>query len=98
MFDFDSCQSNLIILIRMGNITDRLVSRYERFIVTVDICLHKVWLRVGLRYVITKFSRMDSLPNFVIHGAPLHALRARESSAINNFLNFKAASMKAFCL
>ena len=25
----------------------------------------------GVRYVITKFSRMDSLPNFVTHGAPL---------------------------
>ena len=27
--------------------------------------------------VITKFSRMDSLPNFITHGAPLCALRAR---------------------
>ena len=27
--------------------------------------------RVGVRYIITKFSRMDSLPNFVTHGAPL---------------------------
>ena len=32
-----------------------------------------------LRYVITKFSRMDILPNFVTHSAPL---RARESSAV----------------
>ena len=33
----------------------------------------------GVRYVITKFSRVDSLPNFVTHGAPLAlALRARE--------------------
>ena len=31
--------------------------------------------------VITKFSRMDSLPNFVTHNDPLHALCARESSA-----------------
>ena len=38
--------------------------------------------RAGVRYVMTKFSRMDSLPNFVTHGAPLRALRARESSAI----------------
>ena len=29
-----------------------------------------------------QFSRTDSLPNFVTHGAPLRALRARESSAI----------------
>ena len=31
-----------------------------------------------VRYVITKFSRMDSLPNFLAHGAPLRTLRARE--------------------
>ena len=49
---------------------------------TFDIGLHEVCVRVGVRYVITKFSRMDSLPNFVTHGAPLRALRARESSAI----------------
>ena len=34
--------------------------------------------RVGVSYVITKFFQMDSLPNFVTHGAPLRALRARE--------------------
>ena len=45
---------------------------------TFDIGLHEVCVRVGVRYVITKFSRMDSLPNFVTHGAPLCALRARE--------------------
>ena len=44
--------------------------------VTFDIGLHEVCVRVGVRYV--KFSRMDSLPNFVTHGAPLRALRARE--------------------
>ena len=38
--------------------------------------------RAGIRYVITKFSQMDSLPNFVHHGALLHMLCARESSAI----------------
>ena len=32
----------------------------------------------GVRYVITKFSRMDSLPNFATRGAPLRALRAQE--------------------
>ena len=32
-----------------------------------------------VRYVITKFSRMDILPNFVTHSSPL---RARESFAI----------------
>ena len=30
-----------------------------------------VYERAGVLYVITKFSRMDSLPNFVTHGAPL---------------------------
>ena len=34
----------------------------------------------GVRYVTTKFSRMDGLPNFLIHGAPL-ARFARQSSA-----------------
>ena len=61
---------NLIILIRMGNITDRLVSSCARSIVTFDISLHEGSVRVGVRYVITKFSRLDSLPNFVTHGAP----------------------------
>ena len=64
---------NLIILIRMGNITNRLVLACARFIVTFDICSHEVCVRLGVRYVITKFSRMDSLPNFVTHGAPLRA-------------------------
>ena len=35
---------------------------------------------LGLRYFITKFYRMDSLPNFLTHGAPL-ARFARESFA-----------------
>ena len=62
---------NLIILIWISNITDSLVSSFARYIVTFDIGLHGVCVRVGVRYVITKFSRMDSLPNFVTHGAPL---------------------------
>ena len=45
---------------------------------TFDIALHEVCVRAGVRYVITKSSRMDSLPNFLTHGAPLGA---RESSA-----------------
>ena len=56
---------------------------------TFDIGLHEMCVQMGgrasIRYVITKFSRMGSLPNFVTHGAPLRALRARESSAINEF-------------
>ena len=47
--------------------------------VTVDISLHEVCVRVGVLYVITKFSRMDSLPNFLTHGAPqARASRGRE--------------------
>ena len=38
----------------------------------------------GVRYVITKFSRMDGLPNFLTHGASL-ARFARWSSAIRIF-------------
>ena len=46
---------------------------------TFDISLHEVCVRVGVRYVITKFSRMDSLPNFLTHGAPQAvASRAQE--------------------
>ena len=96
---FDSCQLTLIwlahvvsflcwigrrdILMRISNITDKLVSSCARTIVTFDISLHEVCVRVGVRYVITKFSRMNSLPYFVTHGAPLCALRARENSASN---------------
>ena len=69
---------NLIIVIRMGNTTDRLVSSCARSIVTFDIGLHEVCVQVGVRYVITKLSRMDGLPNFVTHGAPLPALQAQE--------------------
>ena len=68
---------NLIMLIRVGNITDKLVSSCARSIVTFDISLHEACVRVGVRYVITKFSRMDSLPNFLTHGAPLRARFAR---------------------
>ena len=44
---------------------------------TFDIGLHEVCVRVGVRYVITKFSLMGSLPNFLTHGAPLRARFAR---------------------
>ena len=50
---------------------------------TFDIGLHEVCVRTGVRYVITKFSGMDSLPNFLTHGAPLRALGI---SAINAFV------------
>ena len=61
MSDFDSCQ---FILMRMACIADRLVSICARYIVTFNISLHQVYVRASVRYVITKFSRMDriSLP------------------------------------
>ena len=64
MSDFDICQ---FILIRMAYKV--LIS--PRSNVTFNISVHKVCVRVGVRYVITKFFRMDSLPNFLSHGAPL---------------------------
>ena len=84
---------NLIILIWISNIIDRLVSSCRRSIVTFDIGLHEVCVRVGVRYVITKFSRMDSLPDFVTHGAPRRTLRARESSAINLDQSFQKVNI-----
>ena len=49
---------------------------------TFDIGLHELCVRVGVRYVITKFSRMDSLPNFLTHGAPLRARFARAGAPL----------------
>ena len=66
----------------MAYIADRLVLICARSNVTFDISLHEVYVRAGVRYVITKLSRMDSLPNFLTHCAPLRALRAREISAM----------------
>ena len=40
--------------------------------------------RAGERCVITKFSQMDSLPNFLTHGAPLCARFARARSSAKN--------------
>ena len=72
MSDFDICQ---FILIRMAYKV--LIS--PRSNVTFNISLHEVCVQVGVRYVITKFSRMVSLPNFLTHGAPeARASRARE--------------------
>ena len=34
----------------------------------------------SVRYVITKFSRMDGLPNFITHGAPLARFTRRSSA------------------
>ena len=43
---------------------------------TFDNSLHEVCVRVGVRYVITKISRMDSSPDFLTHGAPQVPARA----------------------
>ena len=56
---------------------------------TFDIGLNEVCVRVGVRYVITKFSGLDSLPNFLTHGAPL---RAR--SANNNLQKKEGESLR----
>ena len=51
---------------------------------TFDIGLNEVCVRVGVRYVITKFSWMDSLPNFLTHGAPLRARFARAGAPLQS--------------
>ena len=61
----------------MAYIADRLVSICARSNVKFDISLHEVYVRAGVRYVITKLSRMDNLPNFLTHCAPLRALDLR---------------------
>ena len=51
---------------------------------TFDIGLHvmsELNGLTGVRYVITKFSGMDSLPNFLSYGAP--RVRSSRRSAIN---------------
>ena len=40
------------------------------------------FVRTDVRYVITKFSGMDSLPNFLTHGAPLRARFARAGAPL----------------
>ena len=57
-----------------------LVSSCARAIVTFHIGLHEMCVRTGVRYVMTKFSGEDSLPNFLTHGAPL---RMREELRYN---------------
>ena len=41
--------------------------------------------RAGVRYVITKFSQMDSLPNFLTHGAPLSRLSSIMATLLSHF-------------
>ena len=70
MSDFDSCQ---FILIRMAYKVSPRCDIWHQL--TWSVC------RVCVGYVITKFSRMDSLPNLLTHGAP-QPRASRESSAI----------------
>ena len=83
MSDFDSCQSN-------RTHTDGL-HNWKASQIVQDLLWHLtsaymkcVYGWAGVHYVITKFSRMDSLPSFVTHGAPLRTQSARESSAMNS--------------
>ena len=55
---------------------------------TFDIGLHEVCVRVGVLYVITKFSRMYSLPNFLTHGAPLRYKTGNQNIEQVNSTNF----------
>ena len=82
MSDFDSCQ---FILIRMAY----KVIISPRSNVTYDFSLHEACVRVSVRYVITKFSQMDSLPNFLTHGASqARASLARELRYLRNRKRF----------
>ena len=81
---------NLIVLIRIAYITKRLVKLCKIY---CDIWHRRTWTvctggRAGVRYVITKFSQMDSLPNFLTHGAPVCARLARARSSATN-INIK---------
>ena len=54
---------NLIILIRMAYITERLVQDLLCHLTSAYMKCVYGW--AGVRYVITKFSLIDSLPNFL---------------------------------
>ena len=67
----------------MAYITDRLVSVCARSNVTFNISLHEAYVTAGVHHVITKFSLMDGLPNFLSLRATLaHEARARSSAII----------------
>ena len=64
---------NLIVLIWMAYITESK-SSCARSVVTFDLGLHEVCVRVGGRTL----RHYEIFSNFVTYGAPLRALRARE--------------------
>ena len=86
---------NLIVLIRMAYITKRLVELCKIYCniwhrLTWSVCTGgRAGGRAGVRYVITKFSQMDSLPNFLTHGAPLCARFARARSSAMRWKPFQ---------
>ena len=83
MSDFDSCQ---FIIIRMA---------YKVLISPrCDIWHQLTWsvCTVGVRYVITKFSRMDSLPNFLTHGAPQARASLRRRRECQNCIHTYSVS------
>ena len=71
------CQSFLKAFETIGDKT--LKGRREEFVSTCHYLESPYGRMYGWTYgdVITKFSRIDSFPNFITHGAPLRALRAR---------------------
>ena len=76
---------NLIVLIRMVYITKKLVKLWKIY---CDIWHRLTWsVCTGgrtLRHNLTKFSRMDSLTNFLTHGASLRARFARARAPLLN--------------
>ena len=71
---------NLIILIRMAYITERLVQDLLCHLTSAYMKCVYGW--AGVRYVITKFSLIDSLPNFFTHDASQSARFARAKAPL----------------
>ena len=83
----------------MAYITKRLVKLCKIY---CDIWHRLTWSvctggRAGVRYVITKFSRMDSLPNFLTHGAPLRVRFGRAGAALWELPSFAAQTQSFVC-
>ena len=79
MSDFDSCQSNRTHTDGLHNWKTSQVAQGLLWHLTSAYMKCVYGGRAGGR---TLRHRMDSLPNFVTHGGPLRAPRARENSAI----------------
>ena len=80
MPNFGSCQSNRTHTDGLHNEeASRVVQDLLRHLTSAY--MKRVYGWAGVRYVITKFSQMDSLPNFLTHGVPLCARFARARSS-----------------